>query len=63
MTDERPAAEHEQTGESASERHRRLAAVFGDVLPDTTKDERDPRPPDEEAQDRWLRSQVPPHHG
>jgi len=49
-------------------RRRRLAAVFGDVLPDTTSDERDPETADadasaEDAGDRWLRSQVPPHHG
>jgi hypothetical protein len=38
--------------------------VFGDVLPETTQDERAPEDtPDEEAQDRWLRGQVPPHHG
>jgi hypothetical protein len=43
---------------------RRLAAVFGDVLPDTTSDERDPETGvEEDGQDRWLRSQVPPHHG
>jgi hypothetical protein len=48
-------------------RRRRLAAVFGDVLPDTTSDERDPDSTDgadgEAAGDRWLRAQVPPHHG
>jgi hypothetical protein len=46
------------------ERKRRLAAVFGDVLPETTSDERDPaesRP--DTASDEWLRAQVPPHHG
>ena len=45
---------------------KRLAAVFGDVLPETTDDERDTGgsgDADEEAQDRWLRGQVPPHHG
>jgi hypothetical protein len=48
------------------ERKRRLAEVFGDVLPDTTADERDP---DEkstgsaERGDTWLKEQVPPHHG
>ena len=44
---------------------RRLAAVFGDVLPDTTSDERDPEAPSsgESATDTWLRAQVPPHHG
>jgi hypothetical protein len=47
------------------ERRRRLAEVFGDVLPETTSDERDDEAPstDGEAADRWLRSQVPPHHG
>jgi hypothetical protein len=47
-------------------RRRRLAEVFGDVLPETTSDERedDPSDPaDETSQDRWLRRQVPPHHG
>jgi hypothetical protein len=48
-------------------RRRRLAAVFGDVLPETTSDERAPETAveasDEDAGDRWLRSQVPPHHG
>ena len=53
-------------GETAAERRRRLAEVFGDTLPDTTSDERDPEGPDdrrEDATDRWLREQVPPHHG
>jgi hypothetical protein len=64
MTDEQTPASPEPTGETDEERRRRLAAVFGDVLPDTTEDERDPEAPsDEAAQDRWLRGQVPPHHG
>jgi hypothetical protein len=48
-----------------SESRRRMAEVFGDVLPETTQDERDPEPPSEEddARDRWLRGEVPPHHG
>lgn len=44
-------------------RRRRLAEVFGDVLPDTTRDERDPRATGDSASDHWLREQVPPHHG
>jgi hypothetical protein len=55
----------DQQGETAAERRRRLAAVFGDVLPDTTSDERDDdgsrRTPTDG--DDWLRDQVPPHHG
>jgi len=51
--------------ETDAERKRRLAEVFGDVLPETTGDERD------ESDDRgegdraeeWLKRQVPPHHG
>lgn len=48
------------------ERKRRLAQVFGDVLPDTTGDERDPADEAEgatERSDAWLKDQVPPHHG
>ena len=45
-------------------RRRRLAAVFGDVLPETTSDERDAGEVREDAgTDAWLRAQVPPHHG
>jgi hypothetical protein len=48
--------------ETDAERRRRLAEVFGDVLPDTTDDEREPgEAPD--TSDDWLKSQVPPHHG
>ena len=56
--------------ESAWQRRRRLEEIFGDVLPQTTSDERDPEqsgaggPRDgEDAGEAWLRSQVPPHHG
>jgi hypothetical protein len=46
------------------ERKRRLARIFGDVLPDTTRDEReDERDDRTRTADDWLRSQVPPHHG
>jgi hypothetical protein len=54
------------TDESEWQRRQRLAAVFGDVLPDTTSDERDADAApeaDDDAQDQWLRRQVPPHHG
>ena len=50
--------------ETAEERRRRIAAVFGEVLPDTTEDERDPEGADDRSDgDSWLRAQVPPHHG
>lgn len=45
-------------------RRRRLAEIFGEELPDTTSDEREPwRPAEQSASDAWLRAQVPPHHG
>ncbi len=50
--------------ETEWERRRRLAAIFGEVLPETTSDEGEPEA--EEADDKseaWLKSQVPPHHG
>ena len=54
------------TAEPEWRRRRRLAEVFGDPLPDTTRDERDDDAgpaAEETAGDRWLRDQVPPHHG
>ncbi|MFD4368423.1 hypothetical protein [Rhodococcus sp. NPDC058521] len=43
----------------------KLARIFGDVLPDTTADERIAESSADGAggPDEWLRSQVPPHHG
>ena len=44
---------------------RRLDEIFGDVLPDVTRDEQreaaDEPPP--AAGDEWLRANRPPHHG
>ncbi len=51
------------------QRRKRLAEVFGDVLPETTADEREPgsagggSEPGVDAGEAWLRAQVPPHHG
>jgi hypothetical protein len=45
------------------ERQRRrptLDEVFGEVLPDTTSDERDREPP--ESRDDWYEANRPPHH-
>lgn len=58
--------EPQQPDETPAQRRARLAEVFGDVLPETTRDERDPEPaadPGESGSDAWLREQVPPHHG
>jgi hypothetical protein len=45
------------------ERRKRRAEVFGDALPETTSDEREPGDARESGTDAWLRAQVPPHHG
>jgi hypothetical protein len=43
-------------------RDRRRREVFGDVLDGSTLDDR-PEPGTRPEQDRWLRDNVPPHHG
>ena len=74
MTDEQrpdapdaPDAEEPEAAEPDWVRRRRLAAVFGDVLPEATSDDR-AEPGSEPAGEKqrseeWLRRQVPPHHG
>ena len=63
------ARERDEDRGAAWRRRRRLAEVFGDSLPDTTSDERDPGERSsrggrgESSGDAWLRAQVPPHHG
>jgi len=50
---------------SEASKHSRIAVnnIFGDSLPETTSDERDPAAPDgEDGHERWLRDNVPPHH-
>ncbi|NYI99777.1 hypothetical protein HNR19_000476 [Nocardioides thalensis] len=66
MTEKSPGPEKDPEKESDWQRRKRLAEIFGDVLPETTRDERDADKGDrgdESASDRWLKSQVPPHHG
>ena len=55
----------DEPGPEKDEARRRLRErVFGDVLPDTTADERDGGGErGESGNDAWLRSNVPPHHG
>ena len=59
-------ARGERKGETPGRKGRidraRLARVFGEVLPETTRDEREPGEERSES-DEWLRRQVPPHHG
>lgn len=53
----------ELTPKQKAERQRRLAEVFGDVLPEQTSDDRTPEGSDVAASEEWLKQQVPPHHG
>lgn len=52
----------EKKAETEWERKARLARIFGDVLPDSTRDDRD-EPSEQRDADAWLKAQVPPHHG
>ena len=74
MTDEQrpdtpdaPDAPETEATEPDWVRRRRLAAVFGDVLPEATSDdvaEPGSEPAGEKRRtEEWLRRQVPPHHG
>jgi hypothetical protein len=47
--------------DAAVKRRRRLAEVFGEVLPETTSDERGAGP--EGDSEAWYRENRPPHHG
>ena len=59
VTDEKKAP-----AEPEWKRRQRLAAIFGDVLPDATADNRDLEDPrSSRDNEEWLKRQVPPHHG
>lgn len=52
------------TEQQRAERRRRLAEVFGDVLPEQTRDDLETSTErDLNASEEWLKRQVPPHHG
>jgi hypothetical protein len=50
-------------------RRRRMAEIFGEVIPEQSSDDTADtgdgadRRTEEKAQEDWLKSQVPPHHG
>jgi hypothetical protein len=50
--------------DSSDQLRRKLDAIFGDVLPDTTRDERTPEHPDDRPRDTDadLLADRPPHH-
>ncbi|EME63720.1 hypothetical protein [Amycolatopsis decaplanina] len=54
-----PGEDEDKRPSSAAKR--RVDEIFGDVLPDTTSDEREPgqRTPDS---DSWFLENRPPHH-
>lgn len=59
-----PEAAERVAARERARRRARLAEVFGDDLPQTTSDERDPDAARAGRDaDTWLREQVPPHHG
>ena len=47
----------------ARRRARRRAAVFGDVLPESTSDDRDQGAGEADSREDELKRNVPPHHG
>ena len=56
----------EQPAEPEWVRRKRLAAVFGDVVPEQTSDDQPAPTPGSDPGgkgDDWYRDQVPPHHG
>lgn len=55
-------SEDQKRARDEAARKRRLAEVFGDSLPEQTRDDVDPDEPSGDRDD-WFRSQVPPHHG
>ncbi|MGK2876499.1 MAG: hypothetical protein ACSLEW_12810 [Nocardioides sp.] len=56
------AVTDEQTSHSDWQRRARIAKIFGEVLPESTSDDRESEAPTG-SQDQWLKDQVPPHHG
>lgn len=62
-------SENREEREQEAERRRRMAAVFGDALPEGTGDERPDGWGESKSSrggagdDDWLHQQVPPHHG
>jgi hypothetical protein len=56
-------SEQSPTPEERARRRRRIAEIFGEVLPEQTRDDADEPGTGGEDNDEWLKRQVPPHHG
>jgi hypothetical protein len=51
-------------GEESRRKREAVNKIFGDPLPNITRDERaEPEREDASDRDEWLRDNVPPHHG
>ena len=63
MPEEVPEAAAPTSGSAKVDAARRLAEIFGDVLPESTGDDRD-QPTAEHGgdPDRWYTENRPPHH-
>ena len=61
MDDGRVTEPREQPEPTRRPDPKRLGEVFGDVLPETTSDERDPERR-RDSGDRWYEENRPPHH-
>ena len=57
------SAPESKASEPEWKRRRRLAAAFGDAVPEQTSDDTDAREDPSGLGDDWYRDQVPPHHG
>jgi hypothetical protein len=61
MDDGRVTQPREEPETTRRPDQKRLGEVFGDVLPDTTSDERDPDRRRDRG-DSWYEENRPPHH-
>jgi hypothetical protein len=55
------ARDEAERADAERARKRRLAEIFGEVLPETTSDDRPG--PDQARGESWYRENRPPHHG
>ena len=62
-TDEPAGAGPVPAPEPEWKRKRRLAAAFGEGVPEQTSDDTDAREDRSGKGDDWYRNEVPPHHG
>ncbi len=58
-----PTPRTDEPQEPEWKRRRRLAAAFGDGVPEHTSDDPDAREDRSGKGHDWYRNEVPPHHG